>query len=169
MSASFSQPLPVIRPKVFRPPVQPARKKLRTVPKMVSSSVPYLVLGTLFTMLAMSSAPANKSTPEELGQMAGEAHMLPGISVSSLRDNESAELMAKNQPPAELPTTLADLRPLDQGVKDSNTIVLRDQTTSIIGQMARIPLENEHITEVKPLHDIDNAAGRELLSIINKY
>lgn len=169
MSASLSQPLPAVRPKVYRLPAPPPRKPARQFPKMVSSSVPYLVLGTLFTMLAMSSAPANKSTPEELEQVAGEAHMLPSISVVPQKDGESHALLAKNQPPTELPATLTDMQPAAGNKKDSNIIVLRDQSTSIVGQMARIPLENEHITEVKPLQDIDNAAGRELLSIINKY
>lgn len=50
-----------------------------------------------------------------------------------------------------------------------STIMLRDHSSSIIGQMAKIPLENEHITEIKAINDIDNGAGRELLSIISKY
>ncbi|NBO19710.1 MAG: hypothetical protein EBV03_10915 [Proteobacteria bacterium] len=169
MSASFSQSMPAARPKIHRLPALPPRKPVRKIPKMISSSVPYLVLGALFTMLAMSSAPANKSKPEELEQIAGEAHLLPKISVNSQLDSEPVALMAKNQPPADLPTTLTDLQPAVQDKKDGNTIVLRDHSTSIVGQMARIPLENEHITEVKPLQDVDNVAGRELLSILNKY
>lgn len=53
--------------------------------------------------------------------------------------------------------------------RNSQTIVLKGSEGAIIGQMARIPLENEQITEIKAVSDVDNHAGRELLSIISKY
>jgi hypothetical protein len=49
------------------------------------------------------------------------------------------------------------------------TIVLQGQNDAIIGQMARIPASNEQIVEIKSPQDVDNSAGRELLSILNKY
>lgn len=51
-----------------------------------------------------------------------------------------------------------------------STIVINGgDSGTIIGQMAKIPLESEHITEVKPASDVDKRAGRELFSIISKY
>jgi hypothetical protein len=50
-----------------------------------------------------------------------------------------------------------------------STIVLADKSGTIVGRMAKIPAQNEHITEIKPVSEVDNRAGRELLSIINKY
>jgi len=49
------------------------------------------------------------------------------------------------------------------------TIMLRGSSETIIGQMAKIPAENEQITEIKAVSEVDNNAGRELLSIISKY
>ena len=49
------------------------------------------------------------------------------------------------------------------------TILLRGQSEAIIGQMARIPVENEPIIEMQAVSTVDNNAARELLSIISKY
>jgi len=53
--------------------------------------------------------------------------------------------------------------------KPGTTITLKDKSGSIVGQMARIPVENEQITEVKAINTVDNGSGHELLSILNKY
>ena len=53
------------------------------------------------------------------------------------------------------------------GQKD--TIILQGDADAIVGQLVKIPAENEHITEIKSVSEIDNNAGRELLSIISKY
>jgi hypothetical protein len=50
-----------------------------------------------------------------------------------------------------------------------STILLRGRSEAIIGQMAKIPAENEPIIETQAVSAIDNNAARELLSIINKY
>jgi len=60
---------------------------------------------------------------------------------------------------------MASLQP-DRSAK---VISLTDNSGGIVGQMVKIPAENEQITEIKALRDIDNDAGRELLSIISKY
>lgn len=141
------------------------------------NSMPYLVFGGLFFMLAMSSAPATKSVPESIRKHPPEvAKMVPKISVRPALEEDAAQVQAKpaaeiktlamNQPPANLPTSLTDL---PAPPSDHKIIVLEDNGGSIVGQMAKIPLENEQITEIKPLQDIDNGVGRELLSIINKY
>ena len=53
--------------------------------------------------------------------------------------------------------------------KPGSTITLQDKSGSIIGQMAKIPMESEPITEVKPIQNLDKGSKRELLSIISKY
>lgn len=53
---------------------------------------------------------------------------------------------------------------------DGKTIVLEGgESGRIVGRLAKIPAESEQITEIKPVSDIDNATGHELLSIIGKY
>lgn len=53
--------------------------------------------------------------------------------------------------------------------KTSATIVIKGQEGTIVGQMARIPAQNQPITEVKTVSNVDKSTGRELLSIVNKY
>jgi len=53
--------------------------------------------------------------------------------------------------------------------KSSSTIVIKGQDGSIVGQMAKIPAQNQPITEVKTVSNVDKGNGRELLSIVNKY
>jgi hypothetical protein len=50
-----------------------------------------------------------------------------------------------------------------------NTIYIKDQNSGIVGQMAKIPAQNEQITEIKAVSNVDKHAARDLLSIINKY
>lgn len=53
--------------------------------------------------------------------------------------------------------------------KSSSTIVIKDENSSIIGQMAKIPVQNQPITEVNTVSNVDKGGKQELLSIINKY
>ena len=55
------------------------------------------------------------------------------------------------------------------GKPSNKVIALHDDSEHIVGQMAKIPADNEQIVEIKSVNDIDNRAGRELLSIISKY
>lgn len=91
------------------------------------------------------------------------ATMLPAVAVVSKRLQEESSML----PAAIGDAQAAPALPLHD--KSSSTIMLTDDSSTIIGQMAKIPLENEHITEIKAINDIDNGAGRELLSIISKY
>lgn len=49
------------------------------------------------------------------------------------------------------------------------SIVIRGEHGGIIGQLARIPTQNQQMTEIKTISEIDNRAGRELLGIIGRY
>lgn len=99
------------------------------------------------------------------------ATMLPAVAVVSNRLPED-HLTAIQEETSLLPDAIsaaqaAPATPLKD--KSGSTILLKDHSGAIIGQMAKIPLENEQITEIKAINDIDNGAGRELLSIISKY
>ena len=53
---------------------------------------------------------------------------------------------------------------------DTNqTIIIEGKSEAIVGQMAKIPSENGNIADIKTVSEVDNRAGRELLSIISKY
>lgn len=54
-------------------------------------------------------------------------------------------------------------------LKNSRTIHIQGPSESIVGQLARIPSENGSIADIKTVSEVDNRAGRELLSIIGKY
>lgn len=52
-------------------------------------------------------------------------------------------------------------------------IALHNHKDYIVGQMAKIPVDSDQITEVKPDiepdNKVDKSMGRELLSIVNKF
>ncbi|MDE3016101.1 MAG: hypothetical protein KGI29_04175 [Pseudomonadota bacterium] len=52
--------------------------------------------------------------------------------------------------------------------KSPATMVFTGQSGTIIGQFVRMPADNEQITEIRPVSDVDKTAGRELLSIISR-
>jgi hypothetical protein len=61
----------------------------------------------------------------------------------------------------------AELAPASE--KQSQTIVITGENDGIVGQLARIPAQNQQITEIKTISEVDNQAARELLGIISKY
>ncbi len=56
-----------------------------------------------------------------------------------------------------------------QMVKQSDTIVIKEGNQAIIGQLARIPVQNKAAPEVQTVTSLDKEDGKELLSIVNKY
>lgn len=99
--------------------------------------------------------------------MTSAATMLPAVAVVSNRMAPPVHEEISMLPAAIGEAQAAPALPLHP--KSGSTIRLKDHSGAIIGQMAKIPLENEQITEIKAINDIDNDAGRELLSIISKY
>ena len=108
--------------------------------------------------------------------------MLPAVAVVSERippagtPAVSAKAVVEPDNSSVIPTPFSDAQAapapslaLTQPEKNTSIIMLKDKSSVIVGQMARIPLENEQITEVKPINDVDNRGGRELLSIVGKY
>lgn len=70
----------------------------------------------------------------------------------------------------EAPTSMA-ATPAEAVKSDasSDTIIIRDEKQAIVGQLARIPAQNQQITGIKSVSNVDNAASPELLSIVGKY
>ncbi len=148
--------------------------------------MPYAIGGAI--VLALLAAIPPQPHEASSSETVAKATLLPQISVTAKeQDAVIIEPAAPKVAPAAKTTTLAmnnaqALPPrevlaqlpapaADKMTDESKgkTINLQGKNESIVGQMARIPLENEQITEIKSVSDIDNSAGRELLSIINKY
>ncbi len=141
MSASATVTTPS-RPKVFRPPAPPPQK---IATPSGNAKVVWLLCGLVLLALAVASVVVQK------------------------RADRPGSATAGKSPPAD-----SDLSPIvsDAAASSENsgkTIVLQGPSGTIIGQLARIPGQTEQITEIKAVSDIDNDAGRELLSIISKY
>lgn len=139
------------KPKVHRLPALVTRKKKK--PTDIFKRSPMFLFAGLVMLLFAASFSIKKPESEAL----------------TVKPSDDAKtIMADNDPVA--PITMADARVgsvLPE--KISKTIVIKGQAGIIIGQMAKIPAESEQITEIKAVSDIDNDAGRELLSIISKY
>jgi hypothetical protein len=175
MSTSITVPLTmsVSRPKVHRfPGAGPARKpKKQRLPGFL-----FFWGAVLLAALAMLSL----SVPQE--PVVKAATMLPAVAVVSNRIlpvgsslpapvHEEVSSSGSSVLPAisDAQASTAPLPVYTVPEKSGSTIVLKDKSGVIVGQMARIPLENEQITEIKAINDVDNGGNRELLSIVGKY
>lgn len=57
-----------------------------------------------------------------------------------------------------------------QKAASADTIVIKDDRQTIVGQMARIPvIENKNGGDIRTVTNLDKNSGKELLSIVNKY
>ncbi|MDE3059962.1 MAG: hypothetical protein KGJ06_03010 [Pseudomonadota bacterium] len=113
------------------------------------------------------------STKRLLGWLAVVA-LFSGLSLlaqKEVSDFSAAESMqAGRMPEATVSVAAAQSAPVATPLaRQQKTIMLKGKSEFIVGQLAKIPTESEQITEIKPLSDIDNHAGHELLSIISKY
>lgn len=183
MSSAIISGMPVARPKIHRMPANPVRKPAAVVPKKIFSYTPYIV-GVVIVLGLLAAIPAQPRR-EVLAEKHDDIKMLPQISVtpqiSVMPLERSGEVVAVRPPEKEPVLAMMDAHVLpieaskpvvsNQLTDESQgkTIILQGKNESIIGQMARIPLESEQITEIKSVSEVDNSTGRELLSIINKY
>ena len=136
----------VSRPKVHRLPKRDANvraKKGQQVKFVAVGGAALLVAGVAILVF----------TPEKT-LLSGR--ILPAISVGS----QDASMIGDAQ--ASVDGTI-------HAAKRNKIITIHNDSEYIVGQMAKIPAENEQITEIKPINDIDSHAGKELLSIISKY
>ncbi len=178
MNAVLASPMPVTRPKVHRLPAAVARKPEPVLPKKIFNSAPY-VAGGLVVLGLLAAIPPQKHE-QAMAEKVSKAAVVPKISVKPESQEAAAPETQKAQP-EETKLAMVDARTApvkaltpagnDQMTDESQgkTIILQGKNEAIIGQMARIPAESEPITEIKSASDVDNSAGRDLLSIINKY
>lgn len=133
---------PLSRPKIHRfPAATPRRRKISLNPVLLRTG---LMITALVIVVMMIGRLMNLTSTTQL----------------------SVTNTLKNASPSPVSTALAAVSPEKMG---GNTIVITGKTGTIVGQMARIPSQNEQITEVKPVTEVDNRGGPDLLSIIGKY
>lgn len=139
---SLSKP----RPKIHRPPSVIAAPAESPLPRRKNINNSMLIVGVAAAVIA---------------------------SIVLLRQ-EKQEIItseATDSPPALAPAAggnLPDSLSLQRNA-NGKTIVIKDKKEIIIGQLAKIPAQNEQITEIKSMSEVDGNAGRELLAIISKY
>ena len=177
MSAILTSSMPVARPKIHRMPASHARKPEPVLPKKMVRFSPYIVGGVIVLVLLAAIPPQPHHATHE--DNIRKAAVVPGISIKP--QDQDIVVIEPHKPAVEaklamidthaLPNNATHLQTNEQLTDNSQgkTIILQGKNEAIIGQMARIPTENEQITEIKSASEVDNKAGRELLSIINKY
>jgi hypothetical protein len=171
MSAVLTSTLPVTRPKIHRLPASHARK--RTVKSPFSRI--QMLWGAAFLILLTGGLVIFSHPVGIEKEVLDTASMVPQISVTPPEAvpqeksllSEASEMLSPPISDAQASTGVKGLP--DSLEKIGNTVIFHGNTDFIVGQMAKIPFENEQITEIKPVQNIDNEAGRELLSIISKY
>jgi hypothetical protein len=152
-SASMTQTLHT-RPKVFRPPAALFAEPVASddMPRSPLSLVFPLGAGALLIAIFLIAISHQSPAPKALtAQNAG-----PDMTLAEPR-------IILSPPVAEAVTASLPVE------KQGKIIALQGQSGAIIGQMAKIPSENEQITEIRPVSEVDKNAGRELLSIVSKY
>ena len=165
------------RPKIHRLPSSVVRAPVRKAPHPLVGYAPYIAGGAV-VMALLAAIPPQPRLPEAASQH--EAALLPQISVTPqeavtagvAKSNEKMAVSQQEQtvaPPVQVQELALNTSAALVDTRRGDTIILQGQNEQIIGQMARIPMENEQITEIRPASDVDNGAGRELLSIISKY
>lgn len=134
-------PRPAPRPKVYMFPAAPKPKRNKRLPL-------FLLIGT-----------------------AGLAFfVVAGINETSVISEKNDKTDTRESTVASLiPNPISDAHASTAAGNNDKTIILQGDEGSIVGRMAKISLDNDQITEMKPASDIDKDAGRELLSILNKY
>lgn len=117
---------------------------------------------------AAPSRDLKKTQPLSVSVLFALAAGLVAITANHMIAKDYTANPAMADAPEMLPVTptLANPAPSE---KSSSTIVIKGQEGSIIGQMAKIPVQNLPITEVNTVSNVDKTSGRELLSIVNKY
>ncbi len=72
---------------------------------------------------------------------------------------------------AETPAYMAETHAgLDAPAAEAaDTIVIKGENQAIVGQLAKIPMQNQQITGITSVSNVDKGGNRDLLSIIGKY
>jgi hypothetical protein len=172
MNASIIATSASSRPKIHRRPAFLAHKApepIAAAPRRPYVPSAAVVSGTAFLALLMvaftlkhEDVPA--PPPVEQGVLTISVPILPPSPVEV-----TARHVAPEPPSPSLSSGMISDAQASVPNKPMKTIRLQGESEMIVGQMAHIPADNEQITEIKAVSDIDNGAGRELLSIISKY
>ena len=158
--SSITLPANASRPKVHRLP--PA--SLYVAPKK-RRPVRLVVAGTTLLVLGVGSFLGSKQPAEIINGNTQHAAMLPAISVGP---EATEDLSIIRNATNALSHTIGDAQAASAG-KANKVITLHNNSDTIVGQMAKIPSQNESITEVKPANEVDKQGSRDLFSIVNKY
>jgi len=160
-----TMPMTVSKPKVHRPPFIGTHKNQQ------KQGFPGFLLFWAAVLLALIGVSLSINKEPTIK----EATTLPAVAVVSQRLTPAAPKETTTDTNL-LPTPIGEaqaetgaLPSAGVNAKSGATILLQDKTSGIVGQMAKIPLENEQITEVKAINEVDNGGGHELLSIVGKY
>jgi hypothetical protein len=149
MMMEATLPHPAIKPKIGRlPALQPAKDRR----PLLMAGAAALAFGVVLAMASTREPPA-EALPAE-----AETAALPPATEAT----PAAEL------PEEAPT-VEMATPTPPPASRNDTLSFQDGRQGIVGQMAKIPAQNLPSIEVRTVTNVDNAAGRELLSIVNKY
>ena len=167
MSSITSPSVIVSRPKVHRLPASSARRSVNKLNK-----INYVVGAVTIIAVGVAFLPFNKQVSNYSDKSPLPVATLPPISIHS-QDAAVEEPSILRDATNALSHTIGDAQAAvgtaAPSKKASTIISLHNNSDYIVGQMTKIPVENEQITEIRPANDIDNHAGRELLSIISKY
>jgi hypothetical protein len=143
------------KPKIHRFPPKPPRKSAQTpsVEKKPGKSGWFVlaaatVLLTTITFIVLIGSPG------------------PGRSRQDMRESIVTEPIKADVSPLAIQGAVASpLSPEEQ----EKTIVIQEGGDAIVGQMAKLPPTSQSPSEIETISKVDKQAGRELLSIINKY
>ena len=158
--SSIASPTIVSRPKVHRPPFLDVDASVKTSAVVRRDRRPLgrsLRLAGILALVMISIVLFEKHSVNVADSGSVRIVTLPAILVGSQAASDEGSLIGDAQASVVSPN------------KSNGIISLRHNSEYIVGQLTKIPVENEQITEIKPANDIDNHAGRELLSIISKY
>ncbi len=144
--------LPVSRPKIHRLPASLSSPEPRYSLRSFRIARGVRMLGLLVVVSVALFIGSRLSGPSSIG---GDAT----VTVAAARlSPASGDAMA----------SIPDIQTLNPD-GTSKTIHIEGKSEAIVGQLARIPSENSNLSDIKTVSEVDNRAGRELLSIISKY
>jgi hypothetical protein len=153
-----------------------SKPKVHRLPKIASSkterpvfSFKYLLAASVVMLLGISLMTGEKKPALELKNEIGQAVMVPAISVGPQKEQGSILSDASTVLAHTIGDAQAAIGPVNTVGNTSAIISLHDNSEYIIGQMAKIAVDNIQITEVQQANAVDNRSARDLLSIISKH
>lgn len=94
------------------------------------------------------------------------AAIIAAVMVSKLINRYNSEELALIVPVTQMQPVMPAV---SDEVQPSGTIVIKGQEGTIVGQMAKVPVQSSKIGEIKTVSHVDNGGSRDLLSIVGKY